>query len=470
MTADDFYFTRPGFVSEILSVQDEFCIIGPQPPAHRDLRRHLRARGGDPPAGSFAFGGWSPVISARLIEVCQNFGWQSNVDSWLMGLSVVALRPLQDRPLASACEPFYERGGGYGLGDTPTYNNMELTCQKGPYNKYWFELLRRQARNLVPQHGATAPTSRGRLDAGRPLLEEGAPQPLRRLPVRVYRRLWHDVDWRCLRLSALASRRDDQACSSPVHNGRSPAALESPACTTLADGEGSDFPETVQGLPPVRTHGRIFGIPLRWTPRRASAEAASSSPTRPSCRPRRWRAAGADRRVRRAAVTAPSVVGRCAGYDLFRLGDASTACRNRTGHVDPASRRTSAARPASSPAASVETRSAAHLQQRLDATPVEFAGWLPIFAFSGNCGTHPQFTHAAEPPAGYRFTCSAPRRRPAWTAVAAARLGTRAAMRRARRAPCRGRCSPSSAPGREVSLRLRGCGSCGAMLVLCATC
>ena len=31
-----------------------------------------------------AFGEWSPVISARLIEVCQNFGWQSNVDSWLI--------------------------------------------------------------------------------------------------------------------------------------------------------------------------------------------------------------------------------------------------------------------------------------------------------------------------------------------------------------------------------------------------
>ena len=28
MTADDFYFTRTGFVSEILAVKDEFCIIG----------------------------------------------------------------------------------------------------------------------------------------------------------------------------------------------------------------------------------------------------------------------------------------------------------------------------------------------------------------------------------------------------------------------------------------------------------
>ena len=39
---------------------------------------------------------------------------------------------------------------------------------------------------------------------------------------------------------------------------------------------------------------------------------------------------------------------------------------------------------------------------------VEFAGWLPIFEFSGNCGRHPQFTHTATPPLGYRFTRSMP--------------------------------------------------------------
>jgi glycosyltransferase involved in cell wall biosynthesis len=42
------------------------------------------------------------------------------------------------------------------------------------------------------------------------------------------------------------------------------------------------------------------------------------------------------------------------------------------------------------------------------AIPIEFAGWLPIYAASGNCGRHPQFTHTAHPPPGYRFTFSAP--------------------------------------------------------------
>ena len=187
MTADDFFFTRAGFVDEVLSIRDEFAIVG-----------HNR-----PPIESFAgayereevirqwvvsFGPWSPVVSARLIEVCQNFGWQANVDSWLMGLSVV-LYDLYKVVLWRTHEPFYERGGGYGLGDTPTYNNMELTCQKGPHNKYWFELLRRQARNIYlnmeygTEHRAvwTAATRR--------LWRKVRSQPLRRLPLRVCRRL-----------------------------------------------------------------------------------------------------------------------------------------------------------------------------------------------------------------------------------------------------------------------------------------
>jgi glycosyltransferase involved in cell wall biosynthesis len=50
------------------------------------------------------------------------------------------------------------------------------------------------------------------------------------------------------------------------------------------------------------------------------------------------------------------------------------------------------------------------IEDARSAVPVEFAGWLPIFAFAGSCGNHPQFTHTVEPPAGYRFVCSAPAR------------------------------------------------------------
>ncbi len=192
MTADDFYFTRSGFVSEILSIEDEFCILGHRRPRIEDY------------AGIYeqeeairnwvvAFGPWSPVVSSRLIEVCQNFGWQSNVDSWLMGLSVV-LYDLYKIVLWRQHEEFYARGGGYGLGDTPTYNNMELTCQKGPGNKYWFELVRRQARNIYlnMEHG----TDFRKLSWGtapRRLWKKFWSQPLRRLPIRLYHRVRRDV-------------------------------------------------------------------------------------------------------------------------------------------------------------------------------------------------------------------------------------------------------------------------------------
>ncbi len=192
MTADDFHFFRSDWVSEILSIKDEFCILGHNRPPiesyagvyeqEEQVRKWV-----------VAFGEWSPVVSARLIEVCQNFGWQSNVDSWLMGLSVV-LYDLYQVVLWKRLPPFYERHGGYGLGDTPTYNNMELTCKQGPLNPYWFELLRRQARNIYLNMEYGTDLHKKAWTAGpRRLLAKVRSQPLRRLPVRVCRRLLRDV-------------------------------------------------------------------------------------------------------------------------------------------------------------------------------------------------------------------------------------------------------------------------------------
>jgi hypothetical protein len=193
MTADDFHFTRSGFVSEILSVRDEFCILCYRRPdieayANAGYEREDLIR-----QWAVSFGEWSPVITTRLIEVCQNFGWQSNVDSWLMALSL-ALYDLYKVVIWRKHEPFYERTGGYGPGDTPTYNNMELTGKIGPNNKYWFELVRRQARNLYlnMEHGTDL----------RKLAWTGTPrrlwrkvwnQPLHRLPTRIYRRVSRGV-------------------------------------------------------------------------------------------------------------------------------------------------------------------------------------------------------------------------------------------------------------------------------------
>src|SRR5262245_58259197 len=56
----------------------------------------------------------------------------------------------------------------------------------------------------------------------------------------------------------------------------------------------------------------------------------------------------------------------------------------------------------------VEPAPAAGVGAMLGASPVEFAGWLPVYGVSGNCGKHPQFKHTDTPPPGYRFTRSGP--------------------------------------------------------------
>jgi hypothetical protein len=192
MTADDFVFTRPGWVSDVLTVEDEFCVMGyVRPPIEAYAGRYDR----EDMIRSWvvSFGGWSPVVSARLIEVCQNFGWQANVDSWLMGLCVT-LYDLYGINIWRQHAPFYERRGSYerpaSCGAAATYNNMEITNNVGPVNRYWFELVRRQARNvyLNLMHGSDL----GRRSWGsapvrvwRRLRE----QPVRRLPGRVLAKL-----------------------------------------------------------------------------------------------------------------------------------------------------------------------------------------------------------------------------------------------------------------------------------------
>jgi hypothetical protein len=192
MTADDFVFTRPGWVSDVLAVEDEFCVLGyVRPPIEAYAGRYDR----EDMIRSWvvSFGGWSPVVSSRLIEVCQNFGWQANVDSWLMGLSVV-LYDLYGVVLWKTHAPFYERRGAddrpASCGLAPTYNRMEITNNVGPLNRYWFELVRRQARNVYLNmlHGSD-PRQRPLGSAAFRVARRLREQPVRRLPARVLNKL-----------------------------------------------------------------------------------------------------------------------------------------------------------------------------------------------------------------------------------------------------------------------------------------
>ena len=194
MTADDFYFNRSGFVSEILSFKEEFCILGwRRPPIESwagvyeqdEMTRQWVV----------ACGPWSPIVSSRLIEVCQNFGWQANVDSWLMGLSVV-MYDLYKIVLWRQHEEFYARSGSFvrpaSIGSAPTFNNMELTNEKGPLNKYWFELVRRQARNLYLniEYGSDLHQM---ASAPKRMWRKLRAQPFRRLPGRAFRKMCRTV-------------------------------------------------------------------------------------------------------------------------------------------------------------------------------------------------------------------------------------------------------------------------------------
>src|SRR5262249_50217645 len=106
----------------------------------------------------------------------------------------------------------------------------------------------------------------------------------------------------------------------------------------------------------------------------------------------------------------PEVVDACEGYDLVRHGGSlygvPQSARPVNLNLDYDRRR----------AGVIAGTTFEEIRERIRATdaarPVEFAGWLPIFEYSGNCGTHPQFTHTASPPPGYRFTTSAPPRKP----------------------------------------------------------
>jgi glycosyltransferase involved in cell wall biosynthesis len=177
--------------------------------------------------------------------------------------------------------------------------------------------------------------------------------------------------------------------------------------------EKVSFPEVYNGFRLTRTHGRVFAIPLSLDsyhilyrglffhhPAVLSATNLEELQERIDSSTEQFQAV---------------VIGECDGHDLFRLRGTLYAVPQSARHVDlymAADRR----RAGVLSAGSVEEIQA-RIRQKRAGVPVEFAGWLPIFEFSGNCGTHPQFDHTSEWPSGYHFNSSAPpkpRGRPPW--------------------------------------------------------
>lgn len=166
------------------------------------------------------------------------------------------------------------------------------------------------------------------------------------------------------------------------------------------------FPASYKGFTLIRIHGRVHAIPPT-----ADAERIIGTPGLLDRHPAVLAAATLEEVQRlvddcdpRAHV--PETLKRVEGYVIVRHRGAFFAVPQNAGVIDldiaSDCQRVGV----------IPGRSAEELEQKVRriaaGAPVEFAGWLPIFAVSGNCGAHPQFKHTGNPPDGYRFTRSAP--------------------------------------------------------------
>jgi hypothetical protein len=152
--ADDFYFTR-SFMKELEDIKEEYMIVGYTRPtfeinAERKVYKEIFPVNFDYDNG---IGGFCPLMTANLIEICQNMGWQPNIDAWIVLLEAT-LYQMYKILIWKHLPQFYQRGGHYGLGDTPTrkgtdiYNNMVITGSRLPKNPYLFKLIEQQAKNI----------------------------------------------------------------------------------------------------------------------------------------------------------------------------------------------------------------------------------------------------------------------------------------------------------------------------------
>jgi hypothetical protein len=153
--ADDFHFTRKDWLKDIEAIQDEYMVVGYTRPTFEingvnDVYRKCFPINFDYDNG---IGGYCPLLTAKLVEVAQNWGWQPNPDAWVVLLQATLYRKYRFL-LWKQIPQFYQRNGSYGTGDTPTrpgediYNNMIISGSRLPRNKYLFNLIDQQARNI----------------------------------------------------------------------------------------------------------------------------------------------------------------------------------------------------------------------------------------------------------------------------------------------------------------------------------
>lgn len=147
LCADDFTFIKPGFIDDILSIQDEYCFVGPRRPRVEFYKNHWKE--------PYMMEIWKhnegvslPCFSVRCIEVLQNYGWQCNADNWKTLLHILMFEKY-NIDLWKTIPDFFSRNptdGSSGYGKS--YNNMEMDGSKNPQNHYYYSLVEQQAKNL----------------------------------------------------------------------------------------------------------------------------------------------------------------------------------------------------------------------------------------------------------------------------------------------------------------------------------
>ena len=146
--SDDFIFNRPGFIDDILNIKDEICVVGYAKP-RVDLYKN---KWQDPTmieVWKHNEGVCLPCFSVKFIEIVQNFGWQCNTDNWQTLLTILMYEKY-NIDIFKTISPFYSRNPTLGnSGYSKTYNNMEIDGSRNCQNKYYFNLVEQQAKNLA---------------------------------------------------------------------------------------------------------------------------------------------------------------------------------------------------------------------------------------------------------------------------------------------------------------------------------
>lgn len=153
--ADDFIFTRPNFINEILSVKDSYAVMGGARCPHRGemIIPNLRANFRDIESYISGVAEYCPIISTRVIEAVQNIGWQSSIDVWAVMLAVGMMGKYQTN-IWHNLQCFYRRCDDYRTHHKDlhaaryVYNAMEWSAYQQCKNPYYYDLVEQQITNI----------------------------------------------------------------------------------------------------------------------------------------------------------------------------------------------------------------------------------------------------------------------------------------------------------------------------------